>query len=301
MIDDFGNGPWEPSVEPLLRKVAAESPHDYVRAAALYRLARYLHRDVEAYPVLSEWAATYDREWYERMIAIQKTESAKEHLRRQRDQWTAAAERVKGFDPVRAREEAMQLLERVLDEYADVKTPQYRVEGPAFVRFVRGREPSDWGAVEMAEALHFQLTRLGLGQEAPEIEGEDLDDQPFKLSDYRGRVVVLTVGHALGTDTTLIEKCSALLAKHEGQPLAVLSVVWHQPAHPYYAENTARDGGITWRVFRDPTPQRIQRLWCQETSPEVYVLDRQGIIRFHGDRGRCDLEPLVKELLDESS
>ena len=82
--------------------------------------------------------------------------------------------------------------------------------------------------------------------------------------------------------------------------VAVLSVVWHQPAHPYYAENTARDSGITWRVFRDPTPQRIQRFWCQKTSPEVYVLDREGIIRFHGDRDKCDFKPLVKELLDES-
>jgi len=30
-----------------------------------------------------------------------------------------------------------------------------------------------------------------VGQVAPEIEGEDLDGVPFKLSDYRGKVVVL--------------------------------------------------------------------------------------------------------------
>jgi hypothetical protein len=32
---------------------------------------------------------------------------------------------------------------------------------------------------------------LQVGQLAPEIEGEDLDGVPFKLSDYRGKVVVL--------------------------------------------------------------------------------------------------------------
>jgi hypothetical protein len=32
---------------------------------------------------------------------------------------------------------------------------------------------------------------LRLGQPAPEIEGEDLDGQIFKLSDYRGKVVLL--------------------------------------------------------------------------------------------------------------
>ena len=29
------------------------------------------------------------------------------------------------------------------------------------------------------------------GQEAPEIEGEDIDGKKFKLSEYRGKVVVL--------------------------------------------------------------------------------------------------------------
>jgi cytochrome oxidase Cu insertion factor (SCO1/SenC/PrrC family) len=32
---------------------------------------------------------------------------------------------------------------------------------------------------------------LAVGQAAPEIEGTDLDGVPFKLSDYRGKVVVL--------------------------------------------------------------------------------------------------------------
>ena len=31
-----------------------------------------------------------------------------------------------------------------------------------------------------------------VGQEAPEIQGEDLDGAPFKLSDYRGKIVMLT-------------------------------------------------------------------------------------------------------------
>ena len=33
--------------------------------------------------------------------------------------------------------------------------------------------------------------RRSIGQIAPEIEGEDIDGQTFKLSDYRGKVVVL--------------------------------------------------------------------------------------------------------------
>jgi hypothetical protein len=32
---------------------------------------------------------------------------------------------------------------------------------------------------------------IALGEPAPEIEGEDIDGRPMKLSDYRGRVVML--------------------------------------------------------------------------------------------------------------
>jgi len=37
----------------------------------------------------------------------------------------------------------------------------------------------------------FEMHNLGVGQVAPDIEGKDIDDKKFKLSDYRGKVVVL--------------------------------------------------------------------------------------------------------------
>ena len=37
----------------------------------------------------------------------------------------------------------------------------------------------------------FVKERLQVGMEAPDIEGEDLDGVEFKLSDYRGKVVVI--------------------------------------------------------------------------------------------------------------
>ncbi len=44
---------------------------------------------------------------------------------------------------------------------------------------------------DMAKSSIFELKHLGIGKEAPEIEGEDLQGESFKLSDYRGKVVVL--------------------------------------------------------------------------------------------------------------
>jgi len=37
----------------------------------------------------------------------------------------------------------------------------------------------------------FELRHLSVGKVAPEIEGEDIDGKKFKLSDYRGKIVLL--------------------------------------------------------------------------------------------------------------
>ncbi len=44
---------------------------------------------------------------------------------------------------------------------------------------------------QMAEGDLFELQHLQIGMTAPDIEGADVDDQTFKLSDYIGKVVVL--------------------------------------------------------------------------------------------------------------
>ena len=63
-------------------------------------------------------------------------------------------------------------LQVVLDQYADL---------------LDGRKT----LASMAEALLIEYELARTGTLAPEIEGEDLDGVPFKLSDYRGKVVVL--------------------------------------------------------------------------------------------------------------
>ena len=45
--------------------------------------------------------------------------------------------------------------------------------------------------VDLAAPMLFAIKNLGIGKVAPDIEGTDIDSVAFKLSDYRGKVVVL--------------------------------------------------------------------------------------------------------------
>jgi hypothetical protein len=85
----------------------------------------------------------------------------------------------------------------VLDEHWASDVPEAET---ARVLAIARRIQSEFGGVENASGVPFeeavagdvyQLEHLDIGMLAPEIEGEDLDGVRFKLSDYRGKVVVL--------------------------------------------------------------------------------------------------------------
>ena len=71
------------------------------------------------------------------------------------------------------RQESGRLFERASDRYGDTKMPGRGTVG------------------DRAKGELFELHFLALGKVVPEVEGEDGDGKTFKLSDYRGKVVLL--------------------------------------------------------------------------------------------------------------
>jgi hypothetical protein len=81
------------------------------------------------------------------------------------------ADRGGANDPATVKE-AEGLFERVVEKYADVK-------------HFRGT------LADAARGELFEMRNLAVGKVVPEIEGEDIDGVKFKLSDYRGKVVLI--------------------------------------------------------------------------------------------------------------
>jgi hypothetical protein len=71
------------------------------------------------------------------------------------------------------RKESENLFERAADKYADVKLSFYGTVGAK------------------AKSELFDLRHLSVGKQAPAVEGVDQDGKKFKLSDYKGKVVLL--------------------------------------------------------------------------------------------------------------
>jgi len=142
----------DPNAEGFLRDVLATSPHESVKGHATFALASLLCG-------------------YARLIE----QSAGDAERRKSLESAYGAEFIASLaarDVASVQTEAEKLLETVVEEYAGVET----------TRGTLGAQ---------ATAQLFEIRSLQIGKEAPEIEGEDVDGVNFKLSDYRGKVVVI--------------------------------------------------------------------------------------------------------------
>lgn len=149
--------------EKLLRAALGSNPHRDVRGIACLSLADCL------------WSYA---KWSARLRHPAKAEGLKETLA------PGVVARLRAADPDRLAEEAEELFQRTIAEYGDVKAPRY--EGITY----DDAAPRP-GLGELARAPLFEMRNLVVGKVAPEIEGEDTDGRKFRLSDYRGKAVVL--------------------------------------------------------------------------------------------------------------
>jgi peroxiredoxin len=135
------------------------------------------------------------------------------------------------------------------------------------------------------KALH-EMRELAVGKPAPEIEGKDLDGKAFKLSDYRGKVVLLVFcGHWCGACRSLYPYERALVKRMADKPFALLWV--NSDPNDEKLRAIVKKEEITWRFFCDGgTWGPISRKWYPRGWPTVYVIDEKGVIRHKDIRGK---------------
>lgn len=126
---------------------------------------------------------------------------------------------------------------------------------------------------DQAAAMLFELENLQNGRPAPEIEGKDSTGTPFKLSDYRGKaVVVIFWGSWCHACHATMDGVKAAVAKQGDK--AVLLGVNTDPL-----ETFKQLPGITWRNWCDEFNRGpISAMWNIRHWPTIYVIDAKGII-----------------------
>jgi RNA polymerase sigma factor (sigma-70 family) len=141
---------------------------------------------------------------------------------------------------------------------------------------------------ELAKPELDELRRLSIGKPAPKTVGMDMDGQPLSLSTYRGKVTVVVFWSGQFTEVFQFRK---LMEDMAGKPFAMIGVNSDDETtqSQKYAEK------VNWPSFRDGRDGPISKLWNSRCCPDIWVLDRQGIIRHRGG----NLSDVVNKLIAE--
>jgi peroxiredoxin len=119
-----------------------------------------------------------------------------------------------------------------------------------------------------------------LNRPAPDFELPDLDGRPHRLSDYRGRIVVVNFWscecpHVERTDRAVL----ATLAQMR-EDATLLSVAPNDNETPEALKEAASARRLLI-VLKD-TGHVVADLYEAQTTPHIFVMDRDGILRYRG-------------------
>ena len=97
---------------------------------------------------------------------------------------------------------------------------------------------------ETAGRLLFEIRNLNVGQEAPELAGEDLDDKPLKLTDYRGKVTLFVFWATwCGPCMDMVAHERKLVEHYAARPFAIVGANGDTLPHKLYT-STGADGKV---------------------------------------------------------
>lgn len=255
---------YSPAVDPFIRAVLAKHPDRKDRAGACLALADMLR-------IKAHWARHFRA--YPEQIKSSKDEHGA----------TAIARFLREADPDGVKKEAEAAYERVARDFGDVRLAD-----------------SDRTLGEIASGELNALRNLNIGQVAPDIEAVDVDGRQFKLSDYRGKVVVLVFsGEWYPGTTAMYASQRALLERYAGRPVAIVDV--NTAISPDKLRASIKAGEVTWRCMWDGGPSGpIATHWAIKSYPSVFVIDVKGVIRFENIRDEA-LDHAVRELLAKAN
>jgi thiol-disulfide isomerase/thioredoxin len=159
----------------------------------------------------------------------------------------------------------------------------------------------DRGPVKLTEAakdITYMLDNLVVGKTLADVDCPALaDGKPAKISDYRGKVVVLDIWATwCGPCKAMIPHEREMVKKLKDKPFALISVSADdkQETLTKFLEKTE----MPWTHWHAGAKGELLKKYQVKFFPTIYVLDAKGVIRFKNIRDK-DLEAAVEELLKE--
>ena len=141
-----------------------------------------------------------------------------------------------------------------------------------------------------AMTLAVAVQAVEIGKPAPDFTATDINGKTIKLSDYKGKIVVL---ESYNSDCPFCNNQYKTGATQDLQKdLAAKGVAWLlvnsvNPNHPSHrtaeqAKQEIADKKIMATAWIDDSSGAVGHLYDMKTTPDMYVVDKNGVLVYQG-------------------
>jgi len=121
---------------------------------------------------------------------------------------------------------------------------------------------------------------MHLNQPAPDFELPDLEGKLHKLSDYRGRIVIVNFWSAECPHSERTDRSTMACLVQWGEGVVMLPIAANRSESAQMVEEAANTRRLP-TVLMD-AEQIVTDLYEAVATPHVFVIDREGILRYRG-------------------
>ena len=121
---------------------------------------------------------------------------------------------------------------------------------------------------------------MELNQPAPDFELPDLHGKLHKLSDYRGRIVIVNFWSAECSHSERTDRSTMACLVQWGEKVVLLSIASNRNEPTQMLGEAAKTRRLP-TVLIDAN-QTVADLYEAAATPHVFVIDREGILRYRG-------------------
>jgi peroxiredoxin len=121
---------------------------------------------------------------------------------------------------------------------------------------------------------------MQINQPAPDFELPDLQGNLCKLSDYRGKIVIVNFWSAECPHSERTDRSTMACLVQWGGEVEMLSIAANRSESACRVEEAAKSRRLL-RVLMD-AEQVVANLYEAVATPHVFVIDREGILRYRG-------------------
>src|SRR5262249_25408728 len=149
-----------------------------------------------------------------------------------------------------------------------------------------------------AEGALFEIRNLSIGKVAPDFESSDLEGKKVKLSDLKGKVVVLDIWTTWsGPGKAVIPREGERVKKLEGKPFVLVSLSGDDERD--IVKKFLEKEPMPWIHWWNGARGGILEKWNVKFFPTIYVIDAKGTIRHKNVHGK-ELDEAVEALVKET-